>query len=78
MIILLSLIPPLDRTYRRDLYTTNCERMVFYIYLKTKFCMSIPKKRYFKIVAFKHKVEPDLKYAEKTWNLLENTIRPSK
>ena len=36
--------------------------------------MSTPKKRNFKIEAFKHKVEPDPKYAEKTWNLLEHAI----
>ncbi|KAH7683890.1 cullin 3 protein [Dioscorea alata] len=36
--------------------------------------MSAPKKRNFKIEAFKHRVEIDPKYAEKTWRILEHAI----
>ncbi|KAJ0988325.1 hypothetical protein J5N97_006681 [Dioscorea zingiberensis] len=36
--------------------------------------MSAPKKRNFKIEAFKHRVELDPKYAEKTWKILEHAI----
>eukprot|EP00262_Sarcandra_glabra_P005528 TRINITY_DN1720_c0_g1_i1.p1 TRINITY_DN1720_c0_g1~~TRINITY_DN1720_c0_g1_i1.p1 ORF type:complete len:735 (+),score=139.79 TRINITY_DN1720_c0_g1_i1:318-2522(+) len=36
--------------------------------------MSTPKKRNFKIGAFKHRVEVDPKYAEKTWKVLEHAI----
>ncbi|KAI0496278.1 hypothetical protein KFK09_022592 [Dendrobium nobile] len=36
--------------------------------------MSSQKKRNFKIEAFKHKVEVDPKYAEKTWKILEHAI----
>ncbi|KAJ0988326.1 hypothetical protein J5N97_006682 [Dioscorea zingiberensis] len=36
--------------------------------------MSAPKKRNFKIEAFKHRVELDPKYAEKTWRILEHAI----
>ncbi|KAJ6852202.1 cullin-3A-like [Iris pallida] len=36
--------------------------------------MSAPKKRNFKIEAFKHRVEVDPKYAEKTWKVLEHAI----
>ncbi|CAA7396077.1 unnamed protein product [Spirodela intermedia] len=36
--------------------------------------MNTPKKRNFKIEAFKHRVEVDPKYAEKTWKVLEHAI----
>lgn len=36
--------------------------------------MSAPKKKNFKIEAFKNRVEVDPKYAEKTWKLLEHAI----
>ncbi|KAG6556425.1 hypothetical protein Mapa_002368 [Marchantia paleacea] len=36
--------------------------------------MSQPKKKNFKIEPFKHKVEMDPKYAEKTWKILEDAI----
>lgn len=36
--------------------------------------MSAPKKKTFKIEPFKHRVEMDPKYAEKTWKLLEHAI----
>lgn len=36
--------------------------------------MSLPKKKSFKIEPFKHKVEMDPKYAEKTWKILEDAI----
>ncbi|KAJ6840012.1 cullin-3A-like [Iris pallida] len=36
--------------------------------------MSAPKKRSFKIEAFKHRVEIDPKYAEKTWKIIEHAI----
>ncbi|XP_078432761.1 cullin 3 [Wolffia australiana] len=36
--------------------------------------MNAPKKRNFKIEAFKHRVEVDPKYAEKTWKVLEHAI----
>lgn len=36
--------------------------------------MSSQKKRNFKIEAFKHRVEVDPKYAEKTWKILEHAI----
>ncbi|PKA49069.1 Cullin-3B [Apostasia shenzhenica] len=36
--------------------------------------MSTQKKRNFKIEAFKHRVEVDPKYAEKTWKILEHAI----
>ncbi|XP_026665459.2 cullin-3A-like [Phoenix dactylifera] len=36
--------------------------------------MSAQKKRNFKIEAFKHRVEVDPKYAEKTWKILEHAI----
>ncbi|PKU65257.1 cullin-3A [Dendrobium catenatum] len=36
--------------------------------------MNSQKKRNFKIEAFKHKVEVDPKYAEKTWKILEHAI----
>ncbi|KAK1308577.1 Cullin-3A [Acorus calamus] len=36
--------------------------------------MSTQKKRNFKIEAFKHRVELDPKYAEKTWKILEHAI----
>lgn len=36
--------------------------------------MSSQKKRSFKIEAFKHRVEVDPKYAEKTWKILEHAI----
>ncbi|KAK1284556.1 Cullin-3B [Acorus calamus] len=37
--------------------------------------MSTQKKRNFKIEAFKHRVELDPKYAEKTWKILEHAIQ---
>lgn len=36
--------------------------------------MSTQKRRNFKIEAFKHRVELDPKYAEKTWKVLEHAI----
>jgi predicted nucleotidyltransferase len=36
--------------------------------------MSQAKKKNFKIEPFKHKVEMDPKYAEKTWKILEDAI----
>ena len=33
-----------------------------------------PRKRNFKIEAFKHRVELDPKYAERTWKVLEHAI----
>jgi len=36
--------------------------------------MATPKKMKFKIEPFKHKVEMDPKYAEKTWSLLQKAI----
>jgi hypothetical protein len=33
-----------------------------------------PRKRNFKIEAFKHRVEVDPKYAERTWKVLEHAI----
>ncbi|RWV98361.1 hypothetical protein BHE74_00011809 [Ensete ventricosum] len=36
--------------------------------------MSAQKKRNFKIEAFKHRVELDPKYAERTWKVLEHAI----
>ncbi|MQL78960.1 hypothetical protein Taro_011404 [Colocasia esculenta] len=36
--------------------------------------MNTPKKRNFRIEAFKHRVEVDPKYAEKTWKVLEHAI----
>lgn len=36
--------------------------------------MSSQKKRNFKIEAFKHRVELDPKYAERTWKVLEHAI----
>lgn len=36
--------------------------------------MSAQKKRNFKIEAFKHRVEVDPKYADKTWRVLEHAI----
>ena len=36
--------------------------------------MSLPKKKSFKIEPFKHKVEIDPKYAERTWRILEDAI----
>eukprot|EP00250_Pteridium_aquilinum_P010939 c19729_g1_i1 orf=85-2289(-) len=37
--------------------------------------MSAPKKKNFKIEPFKHKVEIDPKYAERTWKVLDEAIR---
>eukprot|EP00850_Spirogloea_muscicola_P025904 SM004746S16491 [mRNA] locus=s4746:138:1046:- [translate_table: standard] len=36
--------------------------------------MSAPRKRSFKIEPFKHKVEMDPRYADKTWKVLEDAI----
>ncbi|XP_019157137.1 PREDICTED: cullin-3A-like [Ipomoea nil] len=36
--------------------------------------MSAPKKRNFQIEAFKHRVVVDVKYAEKTWKIIEHAI----
>jgi cullin 3 len=37
-------------------------------------CGGPPRKRNFKIEAFKHRVELDPKYAERTWKVLEHAI----